>query len=66
MISAGCVEIFAKLTHEERDALRAIAVGQIGPVTLTQLVTLKSLDLIHQDGLGISLTGKGREIADFC
>ena len=66
MISARCVEIFGKLTQGERDALRAIAVGQIGPVTLTQLVTLKSRDLIHQDGLSITLTAKSREVADLC
>ena len=66
MISAGCVEIFAKLTHEERDALRAIAAGQSGTVGSAELIRLKSLDLIHQDRLGISHTGKGREIADFC
>ena len=66
MISARCVEIFAKLTHMERNALRAIAAGQIGTVSIPQLGKLKSLDLIHHDGLGIALTGKGREIADFC
>ena len=66
MVSASCVDIFAKLTHEERDALRAIAAGQSGTVGSAELIRLKSLDLIHQDGLGISLTGKGREIADFC
>ena len=66
MISARCVEIFAKLTHVERNALRAIAAGQGGTVGIAQLNKLRALDLVHQDGLGISLTGKGREIADFC
>jgi hypothetical protein len=60
------VEIFAKLTHVERNALRAIAAGQGQSVGIVQLVRLKALDLIHQDGLGVALTGKGREIADFC
>jgi hypothetical protein len=45
------VEIFAKLTHVERNALRAIAAGQGGAVGIAQLVRLKALDLIHQDGL---------------
>ena len=66
MVSASCVEIFAKLTHDERDALRAIAAGQIGSVSIAQLVKLKSLDLIDHDGLAIALTGKCREIAKFC
>jgi hypothetical protein len=60
------VEIFAKLTQSERNALKAIAAGQIGTVDIAELVRLKSLDLIQQDGLGMTLTGKGREIADFC
>ena len=66
MVSASCVEIFAKLTHDERNALRAIAAGQVGTVNIEQLGKLKSFDLIHHDGLGVKLTGKGREIADFC
>jgi hypothetical protein len=60
------VEIFVKLTPEERNALKAIATGQVGTVSIAQLGSLKSFDLIHHDGVGISLTGKAREIADFC
>ena len=66
MVSARCVEIFAKLTHEERNALRAIAAGESGTVGIAQLGKLQSLDLIDHDGRVITLTGKGREIADFC
>ena len=66
VISARCVKIFAKLTHMERNALSAIAAGQVGTVSIAELAKLKSLDLIHQDGLGIALTGNGRAIAEFC
>jgi len=66
VISARCVEIFATLTREERDALSAIAAGQTGTVSIAKLGRLKSLDLIHHDGSSITLTGKGREIADLC
>ena len=66
VISARCVEIFAKLTHMERNALSAIAAGQVGTVSIAELAKLKSLDLIHHDGSSITLTGKGREIADLC
>ena len=42
------------------------AAGQSGTVSIAELAKLKSLDLIHQDGLGIALTGNGRAIAEFC
>jgi len=64
--SRDCVEIFASLSQEELNALNAIAAGKIGTVSITQLGKLKSFDLIHHDGLVITVTGKGREIADFC
>jgi hypothetical protein len=55
VISARCVEIFATLTREERDALSAIAAGQTGTVSIAKLGRLKSLDRSGREGGGTSI-----------
>jgi hypothetical protein len=61
-----CAEIFATLTQEQRDSLKAVASGKVGTVRMAQLGKLKTLGLIHSDVRGVSLTAHGRVIAEFC
>ena len=63
--SRDCVEIFASLSQEELNALKAIAAGTIGTVSIMQLAKLKSLDLIHDVGRGIALTVDGLAVLRF-
>ena len=60
--SRDCVEIFLALTQAERNALKAVASGMVGTVSILQLGKLKSLDLVHHDGRNIALTTDGRAV----
>ena len=57
--SRACVEIFLALTQAERNALKAVASGMVGTVSILQLGKLRSLDLVHHDGSKIALTANG-------
>jgi hypothetical protein len=48
--SRDCEEIFLALTQGERNALKAVASGMVGTVSILQLGKLRSLDLVHHDG----------------
>jgi hypothetical protein len=56
------VEIFLALTQAERTALKTVAAGKIGTVSIAQLAKFKSLDLLHHDGRNIALTTNGRAV----
>ena len=56
------VELFLTLTQGERNALKAVASGMVGTVSLLHLGKLKSLELIRRDGRNIALTTKGRAV----
>jgi len=58
------VEIFLALTQAERNALKAVASGMVGTVSILQLGKLRSLDLIHHDGRNVALTTDGRAVVD--
>ena len=62
--SRDCVEIFLALTQGERNALKAVASGMVGTVSILQLGKLRSLNLIHHDGRNIALTTDGRAVVD--
>jgi len=62
--SRDCVEIFLALTQGERNALKAVASGMVGTVSILQLGKLRSLDLIHHDGRNVALTTNGRAVVD--
>ena len=58
------VELFLALTQGERNALKAVASGMVGTVSILQLGKLRSLNLIHHDGRNIALTTDGRGVVD--
>ena len=55
-------EIFLALTQAERNALRAVASGMVGTVSILQLGKLRPLDLVHHDGRNIALPTDGRAV----
>jgi hypothetical protein len=56
------VEVFLALTQGERNALKVVASGKGGTVSIVQLSKLKSFDLVHHDGRDIMLTTNGRAV----
>jgi superfamily II helicase len=62
--SRDCEEVFLALTQGERNALKAVASGMVGTVSILQLGKLRSLDLVHHDGRNIALTSNGRAVVD--
>ena len=59
------MEVFLALTQGERHALKAVACGRRGTVSLVQLGKLKSLDLIDRVGRHLVLTANGRAVVAF-
>ena len=57
--SRVCLELFLALTQGDRNALKAVASGMVGTVSILQLGKLRSLDLVHHDGRNIALTSNG-------
>ena len=62
--SRDCLELFLALTQGDRNALKAVASGMVGTVSILQLGKLRSLDLIHHDGRNVALTTNGRAVVD--
>ena len=61
-LSRDCVEVFLALTQGERNALKTVASGKGGSVSIVQLSKLKSFDLVDNDGRAIVLTTHGRAV----
>jgi hypothetical protein len=59
------VELFLALTQGDRHALKAVASGKTGRVSIGQLGKLKSLDLIDHHGRDFALTANGRAVVAF-
>ena len=53
---------FLALTQGERNALKTVASGKGGSVSIVQLSKLKSFDLVDHDGRAIVLTAHGRAV----
>ena len=62
--SRDCLELFLALTQGERNALKAVASGMVGTVSILQLGRLWSHELILHNGRNIALTTDGQTVVD--
>ena len=60
--SRDYVEVFLALTQGERNALKAVADGMVGTVSIQHLGKLKALELVDHDGRKVALTTEGRAV----